>query len=66
MAETILYARDSIPLNKPVLVSSCDISFIIDYKKFYTLIKKILMELFLLGGITHSQMKVRIHMLMLK
>ena len=40
MAETILYARDSIPLNKPVLVSSCDISFIIDYKKFYTLIKK--------------------------
>ena len=40
MAETILHARDSIPLNKPVLVSSCDISFIIDYKKFYTLIKK--------------------------
>ena len=40
MAETILLAKNKLPINKSVIVSSCDISFIINYKKFYKLLKK--------------------------
>lgn len=40
MAETIYLAKEMIPDNKPVIVSSCDISFIINYRKFYNLLKK--------------------------
>ena len=40
MAETILLAKDKLSLNKPSIVSSCDISFIINYKKFYKILKK--------------------------
>lgn len=40
MAETILLAKDKLPMDKPTIVSSCDISFIINYKKFYKLLKK--------------------------
>lgn len=40
MAETILLAKKKIPLDRSVIVSSCDISFIINYKKLYNLLKK--------------------------
>ena len=40
MAETILLSKNKLPLNKPTIVSSCDISFIINYKKFYKLLNK--------------------------
>lgn len=40
MAETILLSKNLIPLDKPVLVSSCDISFVINYSKFYNLLQK--------------------------
>jgi NDP-sugar pyrophosphorylase family protein len=40
MAETILLAKNKLPLDVPGLVSSCDISFIINYKKFYKLLSK--------------------------
>lgn len=40
MAITINRARDLIQLNKPVLVSSCDIKCVIDYNKLYRVIKK--------------------------
>ena len=40
MAETILLAKDKLPHHQSAIVSSCDISFIINYKKFYKLLKK--------------------------
>ena len=40
MAETILLAKNKLPHDVPGLVSSCDISFIINYKKFYKLLSK--------------------------
>ena len=40
MAITIKNASQLIQLDKPVLVSSCDIKCVINYKKFYSTIKK--------------------------
>ena len=40
MAETILLSKNKIPFNRPVIISSCDISFIINYKKFYKVLSK--------------------------
>ena len=40
MAITISKARKFIQLEKPVIVSSCDIKCVIDYPKFYKIIKK--------------------------
>ena len=40
MAITISKARQLVQLNKPVIVSSCDIKCVIDYSKFYKIIKK--------------------------
>ena len=39
MAITVYKAKQLINLNNPVLISSCDIKCVIDYKKFYSLIK---------------------------
>ena len=41
MAITISKARQLVQLNKPVIVSSCDIKCVIDYSKFYKIIKKL-------------------------
>jgi len=40
MAITINKAKKLIQLDKPVIVSSCDIKCVIDYKKFYSKIKR--------------------------
>ncbi len=40
MAITISKARKLIQIDKPVIVSSCDIKCVIDYSKFYKIIKK--------------------------
>ena len=40
MAITISKARKFIQLEKPVIVSSCDIKCVINYSKFYKIIKK--------------------------
>ena len=40
MAITISKARNLIKIDKPVIVSSCDIKCVIDYSKFYKVIKK--------------------------
>lgn len=40
MARTIYHAKKLIDMNSPIIVSSCDIKCVIDYKKFYNLIKK--------------------------
>ena len=40
MAITINKAKHLVQLNKPVLVSSCDIKCVINYKKLYSMIKK--------------------------
>lgn len=41
MAITISKARKFIQLDKPVIISSCDLKCVINYKKFYEIIKKI-------------------------
>jgi len=40
MAITISKARKFIQLDKPVIISSCDLKCVINYKKFYEVIKK--------------------------
>ena len=51
MAITINKAKHLVQLNKPVLVSSCDIKCVINYKKLYSMIKKILLrDYFFLSG----------------
>ena len=41
MAITISKARKFIQLDKPVIISSCDLKCVINYKKFYNIIKKV-------------------------
>lgn len=40
MARTIYKAKKYIDLDKPIIVSSCDIKFVINYKKLYKIINK--------------------------
>ena len=40
MAITINKAKQYIKLNKPVIISSCDLKCVINYKNFYNMIKK--------------------------
>ncbi len=40
MAITIYKAKDLIKLNQPVIISSCDLKCVINYQKFYDVIKK--------------------------
>ncbi len=40
MAITIAKAKKLIQLDKPVIISSCDLKCVIDYKKFYDIIEK--------------------------
>ena len=66
MAITINKAKHLVQLNKPVLVSSCDIKCVINYKKLYSMIKKYSPEgIIFLGQDILLQVKALIHMRML-